>query len=188
MRTEFLRKLTRSGTIVAFKKLAIGLLFEADMESKIRFKYLFMFLSALIMFAGCAKDSGGSKKSDTTNYYWNNGLCYNEAGNIVENSKCTSTGYYWSNGICYNSSGTAVANTYCNNNNGYTWSNGLCYSTSTGQVVANTYCTTGNTNATSCVGIYYYVYGYSYVPVSCNGMNCRGSTLLTQNGVPVYCQ
>ncbi len=130
--------------------------------------------------------------SSTNNgYYLSNGYCYSSTtGQTVNNSYCSSTnGYYMSNGYCYSSSGQAVSTSYCNSTTtGYTWNNGYCYSTSTGQTVNNSYCSNSTGSSQQCVGYYYYYNNSGYTTVYCNGADCRGYTLLNQQGTQVSCQ
>lgn len=73
--------------------------------------------------------------------------------------------------------------------NQYTYVNGYCYNSSN-QIVPNSYCT--STTGGQCMGYYTYNnYGY-YQTVYCSNSygynNCRGLTLIDQQGRQVTCQ
>ena len=166
------------------------LAFHKDMKTNMKKikQVIFLAVAALTVW-GCSQKNS----TPATTYTMLNGQCYNNNNQIVDQSYCAGvfgTGAYTlnANGMCYQTStGQQVPITYCQNQNtGFSYVNGRCVQTATGQEYPVTYCS--QTTGLQCNGVYYYQGQMGYQMVQCTGMNCRGYTLLDQQGRTVTCQ
>ncbi len=141
---------------------------KLELYMKLNFRLLKYLLILPIVLLSCAKESNKNNQAyqQPQTYYMSNGQCYSSNGQVVNASLCQSygqSGYYMANGQCYTSTGQVANLTLCQN-------------------------TTGGLGTLACNGVYYYQSGYSWQAVYCNGTNCSGYTLYSQQGQPVRCQ
>lgn len=128
---------------------------------------LVLTLASFAALVACSKESENSNTAPTATYTWQNGYCYNNSGQMVQNTYCAQSGnsaYYWMNGSCYNTANQIVNPAYCTNQN-------------------------AQPGSQQCYGTYYYYTYYGTQQISCNGANCSGYTLYnTQTNQQVFCQ
>jgi hypothetical protein len=172
-------------------------------------KWLLKIMGALtlaLVVVGCAdkRDTQNSQQSQIQ-YAMVGGMCYNITNNIqVAPNYCygsngMTSNFNWNGSQCWDyTQNRAVDPSFCSNignNNGtdqYFYQNGLCYSVTTRMPVDYTRCS-GNTGGTlggtsmQCIGVYIIYGSYGPQPISCNGTNCRGQTVMDSSGRQITC-
>ena len=153
-------------------------------------------------YGQCIQTSTGQPVAQNLCTTTNTGYTLNQYGQCIQTSTgqpvaqnlctTTNTGYTLNQyGQCIQTStGQPVAQNLCTTTNtGYTIQNGQCVQISTGQIVNIQLCSTTGTGSAQCFGSYFWM-GYGYpTPVTCQGWNCSGYTLVSaQTGQTQLCQ